>query len=168
VDERFIPLATFIRGRSNASAPVAPQASAVAIEREAAAPGVARGIVDFAHADVVHELALMRLAAIEAYERATATLLRALADDVLVRELALAPADLEALVKRALSTFGDCEPLALRVSPADAGRVQAGLPVRVDPTLDAGDLVVDVRDGAYESQFALRLEDALARAAGRQ
>jgi hypothetical protein len=40
------------------------------------------------------------------------------------------------------------------------------VPVRIDSGLGAGDLIVDVRDGTFESTFAFRLEDAVARAAG--
>ena len=166
MDERFIPLAAFVRG--NAHTAIAPvQSAGTAAESEAATPGVTPGVLDFAHADVVHELALMRLATMEAYGRAVESLLRSLADDVLARELLLAPADVDALVQRVLATFPVRDPVALRVSAADAGRVQAGLAIRVDPSLGSGDLIVVVRDGALESRFAQRLEDALARAAGR-
>jgi flagellar biosynthesis/type III secretory pathway protein FliH len=166
VDERFIPLAAFVRGNARSAIAPAPDA-APAAESEPAAPGATPGVLDFAHADVVHELALMRLAAMEAYERAVESLLRSLADDVLARELALAPADVDALVRRVLATFPVRDPVALRVSAADAARVQAGLALSVDPALGRGDLVVVVRDGALESCFAQRFEDALARAAGR-
>ena len=63
----------------------------------------------------------------------------------MLAQLLLAPSDLAAFVKQTLSEFGDREPVALRVSAVDAGRVQAALPVRVDPALRAGDLVVEVR-----------------------
>jgi hypothetical protein len=36
--------------------------------------------------------------------------------------------------------------------------------VSIDPALEVGDLVVDVRDGAFESRFTFRLEAALERA----
>jgi flagellar biosynthesis/type III secretory pathway protein FliH len=121
-------------------------------------------MLDFAHADVVGELALMRLAAIEAFEGLAQRCVRLLASEVLFRELALAPVDLEALVKHALERFAEHAPIAIAVSEADAERVRAPLPIRVDPTLAAGDLVVEVRDGAFEARFAFRLEDALRRA----
>jgi flagellar biosynthesis/type III secretory pathway protein FliH len=111
----------------------------------------------------VHDLALLRLAAYEAFERSAARLLRTLALDVLGRELLVAPADLEALAAQALAAFAAAEPVGLAVSPHDAERVRTPLPLRVDPSLEAGDLVVDVRDGAFESRFAFRLESALAR-----
>ncbi len=169
--ERFVSLATLVR--ASVPVPEAPTVAIAAVPATAATASTAamrdaqvvRNVRDFAHADVVHELALLRLAAREAYERATVVLLETLARDVLARELALAPVDLAALVRDVLATADVSEPIALAVSPADAQRVHATLPVRVDAALAAGDLVVDVRDGAFVSTFALRLEDALARVA---
>ena len=92
-------------------------------------------------------------------------MLESLARDVLARELMLAPADLDALAARALRAFAECEPVALLVSPADAERVSSPLPVRIDPSLVAGDLLVAVRDGEVDACFALRLA-AIADAAG--
>ena len=73
-----------------------------------------------------------------------------------------APADLDALAARALRAFAESEPLALVVAPADAERVSSPLPVRVDPALVAGDLLVAVRDGEIDARFALRLAEATA------
>lgn len=160
MDERFVSLASFLRA--------APAEPAVAVPppapAQAAAPAVVRGVIDFAHADVVHELALMRLAAYEAFEGAARRMVRTLARDVLGRDLIMAPADIDALTAEALAAFASAEPVSLAISPADAERVRTPLPVRVDLTLEAGDLVVDVRDGSFESRFAFRLEAALERA----
>jgi len=109
---------------------------------------------------VVEDLALLRLAALETFERARARMLEILAREVLARELMLAPADLDALAARALRTFADSEPLALVVAPADAERVSSPLPVRVDPSLVAGDLLIAVRDGEIDARFELRLSEA--------
>ena len=159
MDERFVSLAAFVRAAAATSVTPTPSPAPAP-----AAPEVTRGVIDFAHADVVHELALLRLAALEAFERGTERLLRALADDVLGRELELGPAAIEALARRAVATFADHEPVAIAISAADAERVRAPLPVRIDPALAAGDLIVDVHDGAFESHFAFRLEAALERA----
>jgi flagellar biosynthesis/type III secretory pathway protein FliH len=157
VDERFVSLAALVR--ANAAAPVP--------EALADLPCAVSGIVDFAHAHVVADLALMRLAALEACESGMGRVIRLCAAEVLARELMLAPADIDAIVKRALASFALHEPVEIVVSAADAERVRAPLPVRVDPKLVAGDLVVLVRDGELESTFGFRLEDALARAARR-
>ena len=153
--ERFVPLAAFVRAAPSPVASAAPPVSQ---------PPASRGAVDYAQAGVVHELTLLTLAAREAFARAAARLLRELANDVLARELLLAPADVAALVGRAVAAFAEHAPVGIAVSGFDADRVRAPLPVRVDPRLGAGDLVVDVRDGAFESSFTFRLEDALERA----
>jgi len=158
VDERFIPLATIVRAAAHAPAARVPQ-TALPVP-----PTVVPEVVDFAHADVVHDCALMRLAALEAFEAGTARMLTSLAGDVLARELLLGPADIAALLKRALAAFVEHEPVSIAVSPADAERVRVPLPVRVDSSLAAGDLIVHVRDGAFESSFSFRLQDALERA----
>lgn len=125
--------------------PVAPQPSG---PQEMAIAGEAASFCD--------EIALARVAVFEAYERAVARLIEVTARDVLARELALAPVDIEALAGRALQTFADEEPVALFVAPADAPLVSAEIPVRVDPSLMPGDLVVIVRDGVIDARFALR------------
>ncbi|MGP6157984.1 MAG: FliH/SctL family protein [Vulcanimicrobiaceae bacterium] len=118
------------------------------------------------HAALVQELTLLRLAALEAYERARSRLLESLARDVLARELLLAPAEIEVLARRALAAFAEAEPLGLALAPQDAERVALTLPVRADPALEPGDLVVEVRDGELESRFAFRVRLALEDAAG--
>ena len=161
--EKFVALATLIRAGRVAERTSAPQATLP--DPIPVSPHVVRNVRDFAHADVVHELALMRLAAREAFERVAVTLLESLARDVLARELTMAPAEIGALVERALGTFAACEPVGIAVACVDRERVHAAVPVRVDDDLEAGDLVVDVRDGALVSSFAFRLDDALARVA---
>jgi len=136
-------------------------------ERPAASPVVVppdRGTRDFAHTDIVADLALLKLAAGEAFERASREVLRRLASDVLGRELMLAPADIDELVRAAISELADAAPVALAISAADAKRVHSPLPVRIDPALVAGDLVVEVRDGSVESHVLFRFESALERA----
>ena len=115
-------------------------------------------------ARIASDVALMRLAALEAFESGTERLLRALAEDVLARELALAPADVAALAARALAAFVEHEPVEIAVAPCDAERVRAPVAVRADAQLAPGDLVVRVRDGAFESTFAFRASAALASA----
>ena len=155
VDESFISLAALVR-----CALAAPLEHVPAPVSDAP-----RSVAPFARSDIVHELVLMRLAAIEAFESGTTRLLRALADDVLGRELSVSAADVASLAARLLATYGEHEPIEIVVSAVDAERVRVPLPVRVDPALVAGDLVVRVRDGAFESQFGFRLESALERAA---
>ncbi len=170
----FIPLAAFVRAARRSDEPGAPvrdeNSSSQAIppvrdpRPQAAEPGPQHA--EPPRPEVVQELVLMRLAALEAYERARLRLLESLADEVLARELQLAPADIAVLARRALAAFAEQEPLALVLAPQDAERVALALPVRADPALEPGDLIVEVRDGEVESRFAFRARRALEEAAG--
>jgi flagellar biosynthesis/type III secretory pathway protein FliH len=129
-----------------ATAPVAPASTVVP---------------QFAHEHVVAELVRMRLFALEAFERGVESMLASFARDVLARELALAPADLEALALEALAAFARDEPVRLVIAPADAARLSAPLPLRVDASLQPGDLVVEVAAGAFESPLVFRLSSSV-------
>jgi len=164
-DERFVPFAVLLRPGgatlpAGSARPVAPATAAVA----PATPPPAESTPERPLDALAGDLALVRAAAHEAFERASARLLRGLADEVLGRELALAPCDTAALVRRFLAELSAYEPLALAISAADAGRVRIPLPVRIEPNLRAGDAIVEVRDGTFESQLALRLESVVAAA----
>ena len=160
--ETFVSLASYVRGGAAAEPP--PVAESVPVQGVAAIPpaSVAGCGVEFVHAEVHSGLTLVRLAAFEAFERAKMSLLAALAQEVLGRELALAPADVEALVARAGECFREFEPLSITLSAADAARVGTSLPTFADASLEAGDVVIAVRDGAFESLFRFRLQAALA------
>jgi flagellar biosynthesis/type III secretory pathway protein FliH len=157
-DERFVPFAALLRA-GGAAVPVAAGAPGAPPTPAPAETALGRGIDALAA-----ELALLRASALEVFERASARLLLGLAEEVLGRELALAPCDTGALVGRFLAELSAYEPSALVVSAADAGRVRASLPVRVESNLHAGDAIVEVRDGAFESQLAVRLEALVATA----
>ena len=103
----------------------------------------------------------MRLAAREAFERSKDVLIASLAERVLGRELALAPAELNALVAEVVEGSRELEPVSLVLSVADAERVRTQLRTRIDPALAPGDFVVEVRDGALESSLRFRLQAAL-------
>ena len=107
------------------------------------------------------ELVRLRVAAIEALERSVERVLETFARAVLARESLLAPADIARLVEDAAAALRAEEPFAFVVSEADAARIDSAFPVRVDPTLAPGDLIVEVRDGAYESHLAFRLSQAV-------
>ena len=107
------------------------------------------------------EIARARLAAIEAYERASGRLLQSFADEVLGRELAMAPSDVREIARRLIARFGDEQPVELVVSAADVDGFDAPIPVRADPSLSHGDVVVAVRDGTVDARFSVRVAHAL-------
>jgi len=158
VPEGFVALASLLRGDVEMRA----RAHALADVAEAAPVTPASTLVSpFAHEHVILELVRMRLFALEAFERGVESMLAAFARDVLARELAVAPADVGALASEALAAFARDEPVRLVVASADAARVTAPLPLRVDASLQPGDLVVEVAAGAFESPLAFRLSSAL-------
>ncbi len=121
------------------------------------------------------ELAVIRLAASEAFERATRELIRALGHEVFGRELTLAAIDIEALVGRAAAAFAQFQPMRIKVAADDAPRAVAALktctdpalaalPVSVDAALMPGDVSIEVRDGAFESHRSFRLQSVVEQA----
>jgi hypothetical protein len=113
------------------------------------------------------EAACLRLRTLEWFERAALRLLRRFAQDVLARELLLAPVDIQHLAERAIAAFQAEEPQVISVAPSDAARLVLALPVEADPSLEPGDLAVDVAGGRLLSSLQLRMdhviEDVLAR-----
>jgi hypothetical protein len=150
----FVPLAEALRAQPAVPAqalPVAPLADACASDALAAG------------AELLEELRLARLAALEAYDRAVPRLLTALAQAVVGRELVLAPPDLAALAAELRAHFLRDEPVALVIAPSQAPPA-CSLPVRRDPALRPGDLILEVRDGEVDARFRIRLAGAIARA----
>jgi flagellar biosynthesis/type III secretory pathway protein FliH len=94
---------------------------------------------------------------IEAVEAAVEPIVEGIAADVLARELLVAPADVEAIVDRALQRFVSEEPIRVRVHPDDAPNVQCGAPVVADSSLQRGDAVIDLRNGSLDASLAVRL-----------
>lgn len=98
----------------------------------------------------------------EAVAQRTDDLLRAIAAEVLARELHLAPADVAAIAQRLAREHELDEPLALHVHPSDARAAAVGtLPVIVDPALRPGDVVLRVREGALDAALGVRLAAVL-------
>jgi flagellar biosynthesis/type III secretory pathway protein FliH len=159
VAEGFVPFALYLRAVPKQPAPAKPQTTPPQQDEPAHEGDVERSVSGLAQ-----DVALLRAAAAEAFERRAARLLRALADDVLARELELAAPACERLVQRALAELRELEPLGLRMAPSEADRFRGALPVAADATLAPGDAVVELRDGALESPLRFRLAAVLARA----
>ena len=115
---------------------------------------------------VLHDIETFRAYAIETIERSLERLLMSMAEEVLGRELILAPADVSEIVRRALRRYDREGPIRVRVSAADLGNVQTDLPVVVDNDLKAGDLLVEVRDGMLDARMDVRLDCVVRRFAG--
>jgi flagellar biosynthesis/type III secretory pathway protein FliH len=157
VPEEFVPLAISLRAAAQSSPPEPPSRASASADGETFASEALR------RDEILQELVLARLAALEAYERLTPSLLEALARDVLGRELALAPADLNRLAGELCEAAAGEEPVALIVAPDDAPAIACRLPVRTDIALRRGDLILEVRDGEIDARFNLRIAGVLER-----
>jgi flagellar biosynthesis/type III secretory pathway protein FliH len=162
VPERFVSLAVLLErslsGARGTELPAEPVETRTPAERVEPA---ATGEPDDERVALCSELARLRVAALEAYERAAASVLEGLAREVLARELRLAPPELHALLSSALAELAERDVVGLVVSAADAAllarRAPLPLATRVDPALGPGDCVLEVSDGSFESTLALRL-----------
>jgi flagellar biosynthesis/type III secretory pathway protein FliH len=109
----------------------------------------------------MREARLFRAALADAFDALAAELIRALAADVLGRELKLAPVDVALLARRLVAERRADEPLALRVCPADA-HIACELPLIPDPELQPGDAVLVCRNGEIDARLTIRLAQVLA------
>ncbi len=167
----FRSLAAVLRERAEVArspvvSPPVPSPAAVAsppLDVPISAPAVAASPTPQV-ASFCSDVALARVAALEAFERGAVALLERLAEDVLARELAMAPADVSALVRRLVAGFDAASPVAIVAAPADAESIDCGIPVRGDPSLATGDVVLVVRDGTVDARMALRLRQSLSEA----
>jgi flagellar biosynthesis/type III secretory pathway protein FliH len=104
-----------------------------------------------------------RAALYDALEVALGVLLREIAIDVVGRELALEPCNIERIVERARERYRFEEPLSVRVHPSDLERLPA--PYRkmavADESLRSGDLMLCVRSGTIDATLGARLERVL-------
>lgn len=114
--------------------------------------------------ELAREVRLFHARIIEAAEAAVDALVSGIAADVLGRELVLAPAEIEAIVDRALQRLSADEPLRVRVHADDVPRLQCGVPVVADSRLRRGDAMIELRTGTADVSLGVRLS-ALVRAA---
>lgn len=148
----FVPLGDWLRGRSTPGTLAPVTLDFEESIREEHAPAGTAEIASF-----LDEIALLRLRAVESFERARRRLLHRFAQEVLARELQSSPADIEAIAQKALDVFAQESPVSLAVSPADAACLRIDVPVRIDAALQHGDVIVDISDGQFESPLRLRV-----------
>ena len=120
-------------------------------------PPQVRAALERALQEFSSELRLALARSQEWTERTARSCAVLVAQEVFARESALAPADAEALVARALETFAEARPIALRIADCDRERIAANVPIAIDPTLLAGDLVLETPDGEVDLRIATRL-----------
>ena len=152
----FVPLVLYLRPAASGPAeePVPPppdeppEAAAQAQEQEV---------------ECVRSIRLFRAALADALAIAVENLLKAIAEDVLGRELRIAPPDLVSIVAEALRRFAVGDVLSLRAHPADlAALAEFGLESVADDALTPGDVIFILRSGSIDLSVSTRLEAAIA------
>lgn len=120
----------------------------------------------------VREARLFRARLADAFDAASARLLRELAAQVLMRELRIAPCEIDELVARVRER---APVVRVRLSPADAARLRAtfremphrrtarnaDVPVIADDDLSDGDAIVELAGGALDARLGVRLATVL-------
>lgn len=110
--------------------------------------------------EIASEMRRFRAALYDAFAATRERLLRDIACEVVGRELQLAPADIEAIARRACAQAE--APTCVRVHPLDAPAFSRWTcDVETDVALRRGDVVLCVRDGTIEAALGVRLEGVL-------
>lgn len=115
--------------------------------------------------DLMRDVRCFRAHLRDTLERSVERLLEYIAEEVLAREIALAPCDIQRIVERALELIVPEPPITVRVSEADISRVQHGqFPVEVDASMKPGDVTLILAHGTIATTLTHRLNDAIAEA----
>jgi flagellar biosynthesis/type III secretory pathway protein FliH len=155
VPDDFVPLSTFLKPSRNDEEIV----EAVSSPAKEAASADARDL-----REIASEMRRFRAALRDAFEASREALLRDIACGVLGRELALQPANLNAIAARIVAEIGT--PVRIRVHPDDAAALEEWECELVpDASVRPGDIVFEVNDGSVDASLGIRLDEALAAAA---
>ncbi len=113
--------------------------------------------------ETLSEIRRFRAALADARDAALQPLLKAIAHDVLGRELALKPAVIANVIARAVGRTALDDVVTMRVHSLDlAGAQQLGLPIQSDDELQRGDVVIELRSGTIDMRLQKRLDAVLA------
>lgn len=103
-----------------------------------------------------------RAALSDALDAALPELLRAIAEEVLARELRLEPAAIARVVATALERAGEEHVVAIRIHPGEREALAPlGLITVSDPSLARGDCRVELRSGTIDASLRSRLETVI-------
>jgi len=189
--ETFVSLADLLRPAAREELPSVAEgrrAEAEAIVTQAPGPVSVGASADVRTPEMraaIRDARLFRARLGEALDARLARLLAAIASEVLVRELRIAPFDLKALVARIAGEVA-AQPVCIRIAPGDrtalgssdtaararceldaiasSDRDELGLgdiPLREDETLAPGDLIVVFADGEIDARLGVRLAAVL-------
>jgi flagellar biosynthesis/type III secretory pathway protein FliH len=104
-----------------------------------------------------------RAALADALDSALESLLRAIAQEVLGRELQLAPAEILSIARAALESFRNDQVLRIRGNPRDLGTLDSlAYDAVADQTLEPGEIRIELRSGTIHLTLDARIEAAIA------
>jgi flagellar biosynthesis/type III secretory pathway protein FliH len=154
----FRSLESMVRGTVT---PVVPEES----EPAPVVPDEDADVMDFGFEgpleDVLCEVRLFRARLRELVDEALQTIIVDIAADVLGRELALSPSNIQRIVDSALERYTAEKPLRIRVHPRDAATLVCGIPVEADPSLLSGDAILELKHGSVDATLGVRLQTIL-------
>lgn len=108
------------------------------------------------------EIKRFRAALADAFDVVREALLRRFSEEILGRELQLAPCDVERIARDVLECLVEEAPLRVRVHPDDAPNVSVlEVPVHRDGGLRRGDVIVEVRAGTIDASLSARMEHVM-------
>ncbi|MFZ0032336.1 MAG: FliH/SctL family protein [Candidatus Cybelea sp.] len=155
MSDEFVPLALFLRPALGepASEPASPA--------ESPPPAIALDPPE--HEEAIRASRRFRAALADALDAALQELLRAIASEVLARELRLGGADVAAIVATALDRFAGERIISVRVHPQDCAALGA-VPIEriADDSLVPGDIRIELQWGTIDLTLDARLDAALA------
>jgi flagellar biosynthesis/type III secretory pathway protein FliH len=155
MSDEFVPLALFLR-------PTVSEAAAAPMVLAAPPPADSAPRMP-EHDEALRAARRFRAALADALESALEELLRAIASDVLARELQLGDTDIAAIVAAVLKRFAGHRILSVRAHPQDCAAL-AILPVEhvTDDSLTPGDVRVELQCGTIDLTLDARLDAVLA------
>jgi flagellar biosynthesis/type III secretory pathway protein FliH len=150
----FVPLELFLR-------PI--ECEAVSNDSPEPLPAVEIVRLPEEYEEMLRAARRFRAALDDALEAAVQQLLRAIAGEVLARELRLAGPDLAAIVSTALDRLGNQGLPFVRAHPADCAYLEGlGLALVADDSMNAGDIRIELQSGTIDLRLDARLDAALA------
>ena len=158
MSENFVPLAAFLRPPP----PALPEALEIKVLDEGSA-GVARSD-DLAaeYAAVFSSIRRFRAGIADALDAAVQRLLEEVAENVVARELQIAPPDITAIVAKARERATAERVITVRVHPAQRKALATlNLDVHEDERLQPADVVVELRSGTIDLRLRTRIAIAL-------
>jgi flagellar biosynthesis/type III secretory pathway protein FliH len=158
MSENFVPLAAFLRPPP----PPPPEALEVQTPDEGI-DGVARSDdIAAEYASIFSAIRRFRAGVADALDAAVQRLLEQIAENVVARELQIAPPNIAAIVAKSRECAAAERVLAVRVHPAQrAALATLDLEVHEDERLQLGDVVVELRSGTIDLRLRTRIAMAL-------